>query len=252
MSQNFVSQVFLETPVIFGDKGLIGDSLLAGIAFRECRDHERAIRELPIDMIDGIPQMSKALCYTAISRRDQQVTFTASIMRDLDHNPAMNDILYKMPPKSARKPDQGPWSNIQSHYKRHHISSLYFLGRGDITAVRRRMNSTSFLGSMISKGYGQIVRVEVREVDSANPWFGMIGAKNDRNVVLRPIPLRFRHLFPDQLDFMTSTETWHNPYFPGHQSAVLESCMVPPFQNGESFAPDDIDSLCHIVRDADA
>jgi hypothetical protein len=247
MSQNFVSQIFLETPVIFGIKGLIGDSWLAGIAYREHRDHERAIRELPIAMIDEIPQMSKALCYTPTSRRNEIITFTASIMRDIDHDPDMADILDKMPPKSSRKSDQGSLGNIQTHREVNHLSSLYFLGRGDLAAVERQMNGTSFIGSQISKGFGQIVRVEVWEAESTNPWFGVIGLRHGRNTVLRPIPMRLRHLFPEQLDFVTSTETWHNPYYPGHASAIVEPCMVPPFQRGDSFAPDEIDALCCIA-----
>lgn len=245
MNQKFVAQTFFETPILFGDKGgLVGDSLLAGVAYREHRDHERAIRELPIAMMDGVAHMSRSLWYTPTTRRESRVTMGASFMRDIDHDRDMIELLDRMPSKSRRRADQGPLSNIQSHYVQTHLSSFYYLGCGDIEKVRRLLNGTSCYGRQISKGHGQIIRTDVFPVDSDNEFFGMVGVRHGRNVVLRPIPLRFRDRFPAQLEFLTSTETWHNPYLPRFPSAKLELCMIPPFQNGESFAPNDIKTLC--------
>lgn len=247
MFQNFIAEVFLETPVIFGRSGLMGDSWLAGIAYGEHRDPERAIRELPITLIEDIPQISKALCYVPISRRNDSATLIQSIMRDIDHDPAIADMLAKMPPKSMRTPSQGPLGNVQNSYRLNHLSSLYFIGNGDIDKVRRLMNGVTFMGSQHSKGFGQIVRVEVWSVDSDNPWYGIVGVKAGRNVVLRPVPLRLRDLLPEQLDFLTSTETWHNPYNRGLPGAIVEPCMVPPFNVDEAFSPDDIKRLSHLA-----
>lgn len=243
MSQNFVVDVLLETPIIFGKNGLMGDAALAGIAYREHFDPERAIREIPIETVQGIPQISQALCYVPTSRKRESITMIQSIMRSFDHDPDLADILDKMPPRSTRTPSQGKLSNLQNTYRLHHVSDVFFIGRGDIDDVRRWMGRTPALGSQTNKGFGQIVRVEVWQSASKNPWYGMIGLRNGRNTVLRPIPLRFRDLFPDQLDYTQSTETWHNPYFPGHQSAVMEPCMVSPFVIGEGFSPDEIEQL---------
>lgn len=247
MYQKFVAQVYLETPVIFGSKGMVGDSLLAGVAFKEHRDPERAIAEVPIVSMDGVAHMSRALCYASNTRQEERITLTASIMRDLDHDPDMVDILKAMPSKTNRKTDQGPLSNIQSRYTLNYINHLYFLGYGDMTEVGRRLNAFPFLGAQVSKGFGQIIRSDIWAVESDNPFFGMVGMKHGRNVVLRPIPVRLRDRFPEQLDFQTGTETWHNPYSPRYKSAELELCMVPPFLNGESFAPDDIVTLCNLA-----
>jgi hypothetical protein len=236
MSQNLVVDVLLETPVIFGENGLMGDSALAGIAYREHHDHERAIRELPIETFEGVARISQALCYVATSRKKESVTMTQSFMRYVDHDADLADDLIKMPSRSMRTPSQGPLSNLQNTYRTHHVSNVFFIGRGDIGGVRRWMQSTPAIGSQNAKGYGQIVRVEVWPSKSDNPWYGMIGAREGRNTVLR-----LRHLFPAQLDFVESTETWHCPYFPGHESAVLEPCMVSPFVVGEGFSPDDIE-----------
>lgn len=249
MLQNFISEVFLETPVIFGKNGLMGDGWLGGIGFRQHRDHERAIRDIPIKLLDGVPQMSKALCYVATTRQNDSVTIIQSIMRSIDHDPEIGRMLSKIPPKSMRTPSQGPLSNLQNTYRLHYLSSLYFMGCGEIDAVRRLMEAVSFMGSQHSKGFGQIIRVEIWPVVTDNPWHGIVGARKGRNVILRPVPLRLRHLFPEQLDFVTSTETWCSPYYRGHQSAVVEPCMVPSFNVDEAFSPEDITSLSHLHSD---
>ena len=235
MGQNFVAEVTLAAPIILG-KRLVGDSWLAGIAYQQHGDWQRAIAELPIDHIEGIPQMSVALPDYSPTRRSQSVMFIRSFMRDLCHDPDMADMLDKMPSRSMLTPSQGPLSNISNRYLISDVAYLCFLGRGDIAKVEATMRDAKFMGSQKARGFGQIAAVNVRPIDTKNKWFGMVGVRNGRNAALRPIPQRLADHFPPDLDGIVSNETWHNPYCSAYANSVVEPCLVPPFMRGEGFA----------------
>jgi hypothetical protein len=242
--ERFVAEIALATPLIA--PRLIGDSLLAGIAYQRHHDWERSIRELPIAHFHGVPQMSAMLPYALATKAVQRVTIYRSIMRDFSHDPDIGYMLDKQPPKSSLNAASGPLSNIGNHYDAYDVPRIYFLGVGDLDAVERTLKSASFIGSQKAKGYGEVTYVNVWEVTHSwaqeNQWFGMVGWRNGRNVALRPIPRRLAELFPQKIDHILSTETWHNPYHPGYPTSVVEPCMTPPFERGESFSVQDIEN----------
>lgn len=250
MVENFVAEIQTVTPLILG-KRLVGDSLLAGIAFERHGDWRRAIAELPIEAREGVPQMSVALPYNSSTRNATSVTFIRSIMRDMDHDPDLADMLIKMPPKSKLTTETGPFSNLSNTYTTRDITKLYFIGRGDINGVLALLTDATFIGSQRAKGYGEVATVAVWKVNNpaaeGNPWFGIVGKRNGRNAALRPIPKRLESILPPNLDGILSNETWHNPYWPGHESAVSEPCFVPPFMPGEGFSNIDENEICLLV-----
>jgi hypothetical protein len=242
--ERFVAEIMLATPLIA--PRLIGDSLLAGIAYQHHQDWQRAIKELPIGHFHGVPQMSVMLPYALATKAVQRVTIYRSFMRDLSHDPDMAHMLDKQPPRSSLNAASGPYSNIGNSYEAYDIPRIYFLGYGDMDAVERTLKNAAFIGSQKAKGYGEVTQVNVWEVTHPwaveNEWFGMVGYRDGRNVALRPIPRRLAHLFPSDLVYVLSTETWHNPYHPGYPASVVEPCMTPPFERGESFSVQDIEN----------
>lgn len=231
--QNFIAEIRLASPMILRHR-LVGDSLLAGLRYGQHHDWERAIAELPIAYLGEVPQMSVLLPYYPASRTTETVTFGRSIMRDMMHNRQLATTLDRMPPQSHLKPATGPFSNIFNTYITSDIPKAYFVGRGDVAGVLNILRSLTFLGCNKAKGWGEIASVDVWPVESNNEWFGVIGRLHDRQVVLRPIPQRFIHVVP-AADHVVNSETWHNPYWPGHAAAVVEPCLVPPFVRDESF-----------------
>jgi hypothetical protein len=233
---SFSSRLILQTPL------MAGDSLLAGILNqRYCGDYERAINDLPIAYVEGVPQMSVMLPYSLASRTVEPVTITRSIMRDMDHDRDMHRLLDRMPSKSDLTPQEGPLGNISSPYQTYDVPKVYFIGCGDLDAVYRIVSDAGFIGSQKNRGFGQVASVHIRPIVSTNPWFGMVGTRDGRNTVLRPIPFRLRDTFPTDLAFLVNNETWHNPYFSGFPNAVVEPCMVPGFTPGESFYEQEIE-----------
>ena len=242
MNQKFIAEITLATPLI-ADK-LVGDSLLAGIAYQQHHDWRRAIAEVPIAHVADIPQMSMMLPYALATKVTQRVTIYRSIMRDMNHDPDMATMLDKMPPRSYLTTASGPLSNIGNTYSMSDLPKIYFIGCGDIDGVEQLLRSVSFIGSQKAKGYGQVASVNVWPVDNPeaqnNEWFGIVGSRNGRNIALRPIPRRLSHLLPPNVDHILSTETWHNPYHPGWPDSVVEPCWTPPFFEGESFSEHDV------------
>lgn len=237
MFVEFVAEIILATPIV-ADR-LVGDSLLAGISMARHGDWQRAVSELPIAHVENVPQMSVMLRYAAASKTTETITIYQSIMRDLTHDPDMAVMLDKMPIRSSLTAASGPLKNLGNTYVTESLSKVYFIGKGDVDAVERILGDTTFIGKEKARGYGQTVQVSVWPVRNAeassNPWFGLVGCHNGRNVVLRPIPARLRPLLPAQLDFIHSNETWHNPYNRSYDTAVVEPCLTPPFARGESF-----------------
>jgi hypothetical protein len=233
---NFSSRLILRTPL------MAGDSLLAGILNeRYGGDYVRAISDLPIAHVDGVPQMSVMLPYSLANRSVEPVTHTRSIMRDMDHDRDLHRFLDKMPSKSDLTPQEGPLGNINNTYQTYDIPKVFFIGCGDLDAVYRIAGDAGFIGSQKKRGHGQVSSVHIRPIVSDNPWFGMLGTRAGHNTVLRPIPLRFRDKFPGDLVYSVNNETWHNPYFSGYPNAVVEPCMVPSFMPGESFYEQEIE-----------
>lgn len=241
--ERFVAEITLATPLIA--PRLIGDSLLAGIAYQSHHDWRRAIEELPIGHYHGVPQMSAMLPYALATKTVQRVTIYRSFMRDISHDPDMVHMLDKQPARSTLNAASGPLSNIGNTYEAYDIPRIYFLGVGELDVVERTLKSVSFIGGQKAKGWGEVTQVNVWEITHPwaveNPCFGIVGSRDGRNVALRPIPQRLADKFPP-LDYILSTETWHNPYHPGYPSSVVEPCMTPPFERGESFSVQDIET----------
>ena len=242
MMTNFLLQIDIASRLILQNPLMAGDSLLAGILTqRYGGDYVRAINDLPIAHVEGVPQMSVMLPYSLANRTVEPVTYTRSIMRDMDHDRDMHRLLDKMPSRSDLTPQEGPLGNINSTYQTYDIPKVYFIGCGYPEAVYRIVSDAGFIGSQKNRGHGQVTSVHIRPIESTNPWFGMIGTRDGRNIVLRPIPFRLRGAFPADLDYAVNNETWHNPYFSGFINSVVEPCMVPGFMPGESFHEQEIE-----------
>lgn len=235
MFENFVAEITLASPLIVS-RLIVGDSLLAGIEGERHGDGDRAIRDLPIAHIEGVPQMSVMLPYTLATARTQKIPIIRSIMRDMMHDPDMAHLLDKPPGRSYLKMDSGPFSTLINFYPLTDLEKLYFVGRGDIDRIRVILENAPFIGSQRHKGFGQVAGVDIWPIDVENNFFGIVGWKNGRVIALRPIPLRLRPHFGNDVDFVLSNETWHNPYRRDLIGAEIEPCMTPPFVSGESFS----------------
>lgn len=253
MIANFLLQIDLASRIVLRTPLMTADALLAGILFKRYGgDHERAIRELPIEHVEGVPQASVILPYSFAGRAVEHVKHIRSIMRDMDHDPDLATILDRMPAKSDLTPSEGPLSSIDNTYPTYDIPKIFFIGRGDPDEVQRIVADAAFIGPQKHRGHGQVSACRIRTIvapeTAANKWFGIVGSRNERNMVLRPIPLRLRGLLPTDLRFAVSHETWHNPYFSGFPNAVVEDCAVPLFAAGETFYEAEIErDLCRMV-----
>ena len=232
MVENFLAVLSLESPLIL-NRPLVGDSLLAGIKFAHCHDPVIAIHDLPVAHVEDVPQISVLLLGPIASLR--QATIIQSMMRDMDHEPDLADMLDKMPPASALNPSSGIFVNIWNTYHILDVRTVFFIGRGDIDRVEQLLKSIPFIGSQHAKGYGQVANVDVIPVDTDNPMYGIVGRQNGRSRMLRPMPTRYSAMIPPDTEYIISTETWKNPYNTRITGAVAEPCMVPHFANGEFF-----------------
>jgi hypothetical protein len=242
--QNFAIELSFSVAPILG-KRLLGDSLIAGVLTQMCDgDWEKALAMLPIATCDGVPQMSEALLGYPFRSAMNQTVMISSPMRDIAHDPNISVVLNKMPPKSALTAARGDYKSEMNAYSWLDIDKLFFLGRGDIDALRRILRQLRFVGSQRNRGHGQVDRIDIWPIESDNPRFGIIGDINDRAHVLRPIPVRLRETFdPDgTIAYMLASETWHCPYLPTLSTSVVETCMVPDFRRGIYFTPDQIES----------
>ena len=196
--------------------------------------------------------MSNMLPYYLATCTDQTRTIYQSFMHDLQHDPDMAIMLDKMPVKSDLKGGSGPLINYGSTYTLLDLPKMYFIGCGDIDKVEKLLKSVPFIGKEKWKGHGQVAAVNIwspeNPLAATNKWFGIIGSRNGRDVAFRPIPIRLKDKIALDIDFITSSETWHNPYHRNYPTAVVEPCMTPPFVRGESFTEYDIENeLCRLT-----
>lgn len=245
MTENFVIEISFRTPMLAAAR-LTGDGILAGVAYQEHGDWVRSIAELPVETWKGVPHMSVALPYTYATRNAGRVTIIRSIMRDMDHNPDMANMLHTMPSRSSLRPDSGVLSNISSSYTLYDVPKIYFLGRGDLAQVKAAFDNVPFIGPQHAKGFGEVQHVDAWVAKTNNPFYGIVGRHGDRSAVLRPVPERLREYLPEDVKHVMRRATWHNPYWPGHATAVVEDCLTPNFVTGEGFSVAAIEMLGHL------
>lgn len=220
---NFIAAVYLQSSIIFSEFGLTLDSLLAGIEWQRSYDLERTMN-VPIARLHGVAQASIALLGHSEVRRAGFTTIGTSFVRELEQARDIPDSLDKMPPKSKRQPTTGPFKNIMSTYPLSDIPVVFFLARGDVAAVQRALNTAHFIGSQTTKGFGQVIRAEVWPVNNSDPLWGIV----HRQKIIRPVPMTLLPKFPKDLNYVTGSVTWKNPYNPRWPTARVERCMVPP------------------------
>lgn len=245
MAENFVIEISLKTSMLFAPR-LTGDGLLAGIAYQAHGDWQRSIAELPLEMWEGVPHMSILLPYSYVTRVAERVTLIRSVMRDMDHNPEMADLLQTMPPRSKLRPDSGDFSNVSSSYTVYDIPKIYLLGRGDLDRVKALFDEVAFIGPQHAKGFGEVEHVDAWVAKSNNPLYGIVGRHRGRPAILRPVPKRLHDRLPGDVKHVMRRATWCNPYWPGHATAVVEDCLTPSFVPGEGFSAATIETLGHL------
>jgi len=239
--QNFVAALSLSTPWMPGPHGKTGDGVMAGIQYAMCRDYVRAM-ELPLACIEGVPQISTVLLAASSVRRHMRAAFIQNFTHFLEHDRDAAHLLDRMPAKTHRNPSSGSSAIVMNTYPIVPTPTLFFAGRGDVDAVARIFNSTPAIGKKHSTGFGELAKIEVLPVKTGNPHHGIVMNRRGRNVLLRPVPARLRHLFPHQLDLRTHTGTWRNPYNPEKWDATVEECMIPPgLHRLGTFSPEDFE-----------
>jgi hypothetical protein len=251
MFTNFLLEIRLASQIVLRKPWMTGDSLLAGILNDRYRgNHVRAIAEVTamLDNLHGVPQMSVLLPYSLATREVQSITFIRNIMRDMEHDPELATILNRMPSRSDMTPSMGPLGSIQNNYSAYDLSKVFFIGRGDAETIARIVGDAGFIGPQRNRGCGQVSGVSITAIPTDNPLFGIVGLRNQENVILRPVPMRLRDQLPADLQFNVNDETWHNPYLPTTPGAVVEECMVPTFAAGEAFHNQQIEDELSGIR----
>lgn len=217
------------------------DSLLIAIGYERYRNDSTVATDLPLRCVDGIPHASQMFVGVPDVPVVRPTTLIQSFLRVLTNEREITRMLSRQPAPSSMSHGSGPNSNVESVYLTHNITKLYFLGVGDIARIRALALTMVHIGSQAHKGYGEVEQVVVTELDVDPTWFGVIGRYEGQSVVLRPVPKRLLSSLPADVYGFDSDETWSYPYFPGHPDAVVEPCLVPPFN--ENFHRDEVRRL---------
>ena len=218
MANNGFIRIDLTTPIIPSDPRMTADGLLGGILFEKHRDGPLALENLPVATRDDIPLASQGFMqFPAIP---QSVTIYGNIASE----PAKDAMAFSRIETKIPRVDgnAGPYKTKEGNYIAYATPALWFLVRGDLAAINDLLADAPFIGTLRSKGWGEVAGYCVGEVRTANPWHGVVSAGR----VLRPIPTRCRSLLPELIDYTVRTETWRSPY---SWSERAEPCMVPPY-----------------------
>jgi hypothetical protein len=226
--RNGYAKIELDVEIILSSPRYLFDSLLAGILFELYRDGPKAVADVPLQATDGCFHASQAFMEYPGSTRMHTVFANASaeVVRDTSHVSTVlaKSALLNGPAKARRIPridaSTGDYKIKQSTYITYQTPRLWFFFRGDLERVEQILNRVQFVGTLRTRGWGQVRETLVGEVDSTDPLFGLVA----KGQVLRPIPLRLRHHLPDDIDYREKTETWKPPY---HWTEFAEPCMIP-------------------------
>jgi len=237
----FMLEIALRSAIILSRRSTL-DNLLIGVA-RE-RYGDDVIGSVPLLRRHGIVHASQMLVGVPDGLPVRPMTVIQSFMRSLTMDPEMASMLRKPPTPSSMSYGSGPNSNIESVYLTLNVPSVYYLGVGDVAKVEEWLLTLVHIGTQAHKGMGEVERTIITEIDADPNWFGVVGRYQGERVVLRPVPQRLRHRLPADTYGFVNDETWDYPFFPGYPGAVVEPCLVPPFDSGDYFHRDDVRRLC--------
>lgn len=249
MDSNFCIRVTLRSAIIVGRYPLTADGWLAGVEFERTLDHEYAINSLPFATWQGVPMASQIIPgYMAGPPEYGSVTYYTQPARDLQFDIPFADYLDRDPTINEltdSRRGRGDLAAFGNTYQTALIREVFFACRGDMRRTEEILLATDgspivpTLGPQRSKGHGHIETIEIQRMPADNRLYGLIGRTQGANVVLRPIPTRLRRELPDASG-ATMERTWKNPYRPIYPEAVVEDCLVPPFQRGTGFRLPDL------------
>ncbi len=191
---HFLIRLALVTPLILTHRTTL-DAILAGLIFAETGDLARAVTDIPLSKQDGI--------WCASSVFLQGPVLNDALIVGSSVRPHAVDAAMFRPKTTGRyvnvDPSGGDFRNRQTVMRAHATPAAYFMGQGDLDAVRRLMLAMTGMGKRRASGFGQI--------DMARSEFIVLDYPRPQGVLMlsdgtpsRPIPIeawaRLRSLAP--------------------------------------------------------
>lgn len=210
----FVIKISMATPVIPGRRLLL-DGLLAALIYERTGSVERAHAEIPLDRSSGVWAGSQAFIDGNSPLRG--VMIVGSIRADMEITPDM------IRPNGGRKAlpridsARGDYQNSLSEYTSINADAVWFCGTGDVAAVKDLLSDASGIGTKRSVGYGQVSRIDVREVTGHH-----VGLALADGSPARPVPVSIWGKLSNQRAALNA-ERFQPPYWQGDYAL----CAVP-------------------------
>ena len=193
---HFLIRLALVTPLILTHRTTL-DAILAGLIFAETGDLERALADVPLSRQDGVWCASSVFLQSPVLA-DELITGASVRPQSLDTG------LFRTK-RTGRyvnvDPSGGDFRNRQTLMRSHATPAAYFMGQGDLDAVRRLMSVMTGMGKRRAAGFGQIdmERSEFIALDYPRPQGVLMLSDGTPS---RPIPVatwaRLRSLAPVQ------------------------------------------------------
>lgn len=181
MERPFLCYFRLNTPALLGRR-LTLDGLLAGVLFSRLQDLDRALAEIPLKRTAGVYHGSAAFL------EGQSGVGSFTIGSSLQANRL--DPTMIAPRKNGAFPAisvaKGEFRNRQTHYVSHTARGVWFGGYGDMSKVEALLREVDGLGAKRSSGWGEVISVEVVEVEDDDPLYGI---KLKDGTPARPVPV---------------------------------------------------------------
>lgn len=169
MNRPFLCYFTLNTPALLGRR-LTLDGLLAGVLFSRLQDLDRALADIPLKQTEGVFHGSAAFLEGTSGMGNFTVGSSLQVNR-LDPEMIQPNKNGKYPTVSLA---HGEFRNRQSHYVSHTAKGVMFGGCGDVERVRALLQEVDGLGAKRSSGWGEVITVEVDEVDVDDPHYGLM------------------------------------------------------------------------------
>lgn len=224
------------------------DAILGGILFQNGMSGPEASRVPMVDRYKNIPMASDAL--TSPSSKIGSVVRNRSAARL-----AVNtDFLRRVDNSKMSRKDKasgyiagiadGPMPNKRNDSKGVdysfgtvgrvvHTPEVHFLVRGNAAEIEKLLRRAGFIGAWRGSGHGQIVDVEIEELDNDNPLFGIVSG--DR--LLRTVPADMEEFSGHEKRIMVGRfESPYSPYLAKKLGYELQPVWcIPPMSPEENI-----------------
>lgn len=185
---NFAIQCSLKAPVMMGmDSQLTLDGVLSALLYQESGDPEAAIRDIPLDQVDGIWCGSIAF-FSSLVDTDETVLKRGLTISDLTED-RIDYAARKGKNMTFVEQKKGDYMAIINPYRIVHAEYVIWFGRGDQPEVTRLMERLHHVGKKGGLGFGWVGDVRVTEMDEDYSWAMPDPNHQGRHRAMRPIPL---------------------------------------------------------------